>query len=171
MSKGRVIMKVKMTDLPGIGKKISFITGEDSMIVLVVHHTGKREMYFFYDKDNDEADFSIDLTADETRELGAQLLGAVFQPVDSEKMKLLRSQIVTEWIKLEKESPLVNKSIGASEIRKKTGVSVVGIFRSDGVIASPDVDQVLLAGDTLMAIGKQEEISLFEELCAGEAVI
>lgn len=163
-------MDVKMTELPGIGKKISFVTAEDSMIVLIVHHTGKRELYFFYDRDNDEADFCIDLNADETRELGAQLLGAVFQPVDTEKMKLLRSKIVTEWIKLNQDSPLVNKTIGTSEIRKKTGVSVVGIFRDKEVIPSPDVDQLLLAGDTLMAIGKQSEISDFEDLCSGEAV-
>ncbi|WP_088035900.1 cation:proton antiporter regulatory subunit [Evansella clarkii] len=162
-------MEVKMADLPGIGKKISFITAEDSMIVLIVHHTGKRELYFFADKDNDEADFSINLSAEETRELGAQLLGAVFQPLDNDKMKLLKSQMVTEWVKLSKKSSIVNKTIGEAGIRKRTGVTIVGIFRDDEtVIASPEVDQVLKAGDTLMAIGKQEHISFFEQICQGE---
>ncbi|MFA9557533.1 cation:proton antiporter regulatory subunit [Evansella sp. AB-rgal1] len=163
-------MQVKMADLPGIGKKISFITAEESMIVLIVHHTGKRELYFFHDQDNDEADFSINLTANETRELGAQLLGAVFQPVDSDKMKMLKSQIVTEWIKLDQDSIIVNKTIGQSEVRKKTGVSIVGIFRKDDVIASPDIDEMLLEGDTVMAIGKQEEITKFEQLCEGKDI-
>ncbi|SDZ17668.1 TrkA domain protein [Evansella caseinilytica] len=163
-------MLVKMADLPGIGKKISFITAEESMIVLIVHHSGKREMYFFHDADNDEADFSINLTADETREMGAQLLGAVFQPVDTDKMKLFKSQIVTEWVKLEQSSTLVNKSIGESEIRKRTGVTIVGIFRGEECIASPEIDEVLKTGDTLMAIGKQEAITNFEKLCEGEAI-
>ncbi|RNA68791.1 cation:proton antiporter regulatory subunit [Alteribacter keqinensis] len=164
-------MDVRMADLPGIGKKMSFITAEKSMIVLIVHHTGKRELYFFDDADNDEADFSIDLTADETRELGAQLLGAVFQPVDSDKINLLKSQIVTEWIKLSDQSGFAGKSIAENEIRKKTGVSIVGIFREEEVIASPDVTEVLRPGDTLMSIGKQEEIAVFEKLCKGEAAI
>ncbi|MDG5786305.1 cation:proton antiporter regulatory subunit [Evansella sp. AB-P1] len=161
-------MQVKATDLPGIGKKLSFITAENNMLVLIVHHTGKRELYFFQDQDNDEADFAINLSADETRELGAQLLGAVFQPVDSEKMKLLKSQIVTEWIKLDKNSSVVNKTIGESEVRKKTGISIVGIFRDNDVIASPDPSEMLKVGDTVMAIGKQEDIAQFEKLCEGK---
>lgn len=163
-------MQVKMADLPGIGKKISFITAEESMMCLIVHHTGKRELYFFQDPEEDEADFSMTLNADETRELGAQLLGAVFQPIDNDKMKLFKSQIVTEWIELKKESMLTGKTIGQSEIRKKTGVSIVGIFRKDQVVASPDVTEVLHAGDTLMAIGKSEQISDFELLCEGKAI-
>lgn len=161
-------MQVKMADLPGIGKKISIITAENSMVCLIVHHTGKRELYFFEDADDDEANFSINLTADETRELGAQLLGAVFQPIDTDKMKLFKSQIVTEWVELKKESEFAGKTIGQSEIRKRTGVSIVGIFRKDNVVASPDVHEMLHTGDTLMAIGKSEQISLFEEMCEGK---
>ncbi|WP_088103641.1 cation:proton antiporter regulatory subunit [Halalkalibacter urbisdiaboli] len=163
-------MNVKMADLPGIGKKISFLTAEGSMICLIVHHTGKRELYFFKDADDDEADFSMDLTGDETRELGAQLLGAVFQPVDNDKMKIFRSQIVMEWVEIKKESPVVGKTLEESEIRKRTGVSVVGIFRKGEVIASPEADQKLEVGDTIMAIGKSEQIDEFERLCEGEAV-
>ncbi|WP_209121942.1 cation:proton antiporter regulatory subunit [Alkalihalobacillus sp. BA299] len=163
-------MHVKMADLPGIGKKMSFLTAEGNMIVLVIHHTGKRELYFFTDPDDDEADFSVNLTADETRELGAQLLGAVFQPIDSDKMKLFKSQIVMEWVDLKSASPLAGKTIGESEIRKRTGVSIVGIFRKKEVIASPEVNQILEAGDTLMAIGKSDQIADFERLCAGEAL-
>ncbi|UOE93257.1 MULTISPECIES: cation:proton antiporter regulatory subunit [Bacillaceae] len=163
-------MKVKAADLPGIGKKMSFITAEGSMLVLIIHHTGKRELYFFQDADDDEADFSINLTADETREFGAQLLGAVFQPVDADKMVLFKSQIVMEWLELKAESPIAEKTIGESEIRKRTGVSIVGIFRDNEVIASPEVNETLKAGDTLMAIGKSEQIQAFESLCNGKAV-
>ncbi|MDT8859574.1 potassium transporter TrkA [Alkalihalobacillus sp. MEB130] len=163
-------MDVKMADLPGIGKKISIVTAQSSMIVLIIHHSGKRELYFFQDADEDEADFSLDLTAEETRELGAQLLGAVFQPVTKDKMKLFRSQIVTEWIEIKKGSPVATKTIKELEIRKRTGVSIVGIFRSEAVIASPEADERLEIGDTIMAIGKSDQISEFERLCEGEAV-
>ncbi|WP_156911608.1 cation:proton antiporter regulatory subunit [Salibacterium aidingense] len=161
-------MDVRMTDLPGIGKKMSFLTAEGSMVVLVTHHTGKRELYFFQDPDEDEADFSLELTSNETRELGAQLLGAVFQPVDSDKMKLFRSKIVVEWIELQENSIFAGKTIGNSEVRKKTGVSIVGIFRNEDVIASPGVEEILQVGDTVMVIGKNSQITLFEELAEGE---
>lgn len=163
-------MKIKMADLPGIGKKISFLTADGSKIVLVIHHSGKRDMYFFTDCDADEPEFSINLTAEETRELGAQLLGATYQPVDIDKMKLFRNQIMMEWIELNPSSELVNKSIGESHVRKVAGVTIIGIVRGDEVIASPGVNTVLLAGDTLMTIGKSEQVAQFAALCNGEGV-
>ncbi len=84
-------MEVKMADLPGVGKKISFQTVEENKIVVIVHHSGKRDLYFFQESDEDEADFFLTLTAEETREMGAQLLGATYQPVDDEKWKYSRS--------------------------------------------------------------------------------
>ncbi len=39
-------MEVKMADLPGVGKKISFQTVEENKIVVIVHHSGKRDLYF-----------------------------------------------------------------------------------------------------------------------------
>ena len=163
-------MQVKMADLPGIGKKMSFITAAGNMMVLIIHHTGKRELYFFEDPDDDEADFSVQLTSDETREFGSQLLGAVFQPVNSDSMKLFKSQIVMEWIEVKEGSPLAGKTIGENEIRKRTGVSIVGIFRKDDVIASPEPTQMLQLGDTLMAIGKSGQIKDFEQFCSGEGI-
>lgn len=163
-------MKIKMADLPGIGKKISFLTAEGSKIVLVIHHSGKRDMYFFTDCDEDEPDFSLSLSAEETREMGAQLLGATYQPVDIDKMKLFRNQIMMEWIELSPQSALVNKSIGESHVRKETGVTIIGIIRGEEVIASPNVSTVLLAGDTLMTIGKSEQVAQFAALCNGEGV-
>jgi TrkA domain protein len=163
-------LKIKIADLPGIGKKLTFLPADASKIVLVIHHTGKREMYFFQDADDDEADFSINLTAEETREMGAQLLGATYQPTDIDKMKLFKKQIVMEWVEVKGDSPLVGKTIGESRIRTKTGVSIIGIIRGEEVVASPGIDVVIQSGDTLMAVGKSEQIDQFTALSNGEGV-
>lgn len=161
-------MNVSVSQLPGIGQKISFRTAEDNMLVLIVHHTGKRELYFFEDADNDEADFSMELTSDETRELGAQLLGATYQPVDAEKLKMFKNQIVVDWIKLKEKSPLAYRTIEDAEIRNKTGVTVMGIVKGEEMIASPDANTKLLPGDVLMIMGKEEQVANFEGICKGE---
>lgn len=166
--KGGVLkMQFKTTELPGIGKKLSFVTAEGNMVVLVVHHSGKREMYFFEDPDQDEADFSISLTSDETRELGAQLLGAIYQPVDMDKMKIFKKQIIIEWIEVKKGSSLIGKSIGESKIRTKTGASIIGIVKGEDNIAVPDVDVKLHEADVLMVCGKQAQIEKLTKLCGG----
>ncbi|MBB5172637.1 cation:proton antiporter regulatory subunit [Texcoconibacillus texcoconensis] len=161
-------MNIHSTKLPGIGEKISFRTMDDSMIVLVTYHTGKRELYFFDEADEDEADFSIEMNADETRELGAQLLGATYQPIETEQMKLFRDKILMQWLKVNPTSPFAGKTIEEAKVREKTGASIVGIFRDDDVIASPTLDQRLEARDTIMAVGKNEQIQLLERWIEGE---
>ncbi|QSS99407.1 cation:proton antiporter regulatory subunit [Pontibacillus sp. ALD_SL1] len=161
-------MNISISKLPGIGQKISLTTAEDSQLVLIVHHTGKRELYFFEEADSDEADFGMDLTADETRELGAQLLGATYQPVDADKLKMFNNQIVMDWIEIKAPSSLTQKTIEESEIRNKTGATIIGLVKGDDIIAIPEAYTTLQAGDVLMAIGKKDQISSLTALCKGE---
>jgi len=156
-----------MADLPGVGKKISFQTAEQQKIVVIVHHSGKRDLYFFQDSDEDEADYFLSLTSDETRELGAQLLGATYQPVDDEKMQIFQKQLVMEWIKLTPESPFVDKPISESRIRTHTGASIIAVMHGDDMTVSPDIDVVLKAGDTVMAAGKRDQIRRFDAMAKG----
>jgi len=162
---------VRTTDLPGIGKRISFKTAADQLLVIIIHHTGKKELHFFDDPDADQATCSLTLTAEEGRELAAQLLGISYQPAALDKMKAFRKEIVIEWLELKAESPLVNKSIKESRIRTLTGASVIGIIRDDNFIASPGIDEVILKGDTLVSVGKAEQIKELEKLCQGAAEV
>ncbi|WP_181349520.1 cation:proton antiporter regulatory subunit [Thalassobacillus sp. CUG 92003] len=161
-------MNISVSQLPGIGQKISLKTSEDSMLVLIVHHTGKRELYFFDDADSEEADFAMDLTSDETRELGAQLLGATYQPVDANKLKMFKNQIVVDWVDLKQASAIANKTIEEAEIRNRTGATIIGIVQENESIAIPEADTMLTPGDILMSIGKQDQIDSLSDLCKGE---
>ncbi len=162
------MMNVSVSQLPGIGQKITLKTAEDSMLVVIVHHTGKRELYFFDDVDSDEADFAIDLTADETRELGAQLLGATYQPVNANQLKMFKKQIVIDYITVTEKSSLTHQTIEESEVRNKTGTTIIGIVQGEEIIAIPEADRILEPGDVLMAIGKKDQIAMLEALCKGE---
>lgn len=157
-----------MCDLPGVGKKISFQTAEEQKIVIIVHHSGKRDLYFFQNSDEDEADYFLSLTSEETRELGAQLLGATYQPVDDEKMEIFQKQLVMEWIKLTPKSPFVDKQIAESRIRTHTGASIIAVMQGDDMTVSPDITFVLKAGDTVMAAGKRDQIRRFEAMATGK---
>lgn len=161
-------MNVKTTRLPGIGQKVSIITSENNMIVIIVHHNGKRSLYFFDEADDDQPDYSMTLNSDETREIGAQLLGAIYQPADADKMKMFHHHINIEWLDLDASSQLASQTIAESRVRELTGASIVGLVKGDEVIASPDADAVMEPGDTLIAIGKQEQNDQLALLCSGE---
>lgn len=164
------MMQVKMADLPGVGKKISFETVEKHKIVIISHHSGKRDLYFFRDAEDDDADYFLTLTSEETREMGAQLLGAAFQPVDDEKMLICQKQLVMEWITLTPESPFVDKPISESRIRTHTGASVIAVMQGDDITVSPDITLVLRAGDTVMAAGKRDQIRRFDAMARGKSI-
>jgi len=100
-------MKINKTDLPGVGKKISFVNGEEKMLVMIVHYTGKREWYFFEDYEDDEPTFSYNLSAEETKQLGTELLGSTFNTEVTEeldKMKKVQKQVVVDWIDIKNRS-------------------------------------------------------------------
>lgn len=161
-------MHIKCSDLPGVGKKTSFVTAEGDMVVLVTHHTGKREMYFFEDDDGDEVLHSISFGDDEAKEIGAQLIGVTYQPIHDDSVKILKKKLIMEWIELKEDSPLVGMTLEQSDIRAKTGASVMAIMRGDNteeMIVNPAPSEILKTGDTVMAAGNAEQIKSFATFC------
>jgi CPA2 family monovalent cation:H+ antiporter-2 len=75
-------------------------------------------------------------------------------------------QFDLQWLRLTKESPIAHKSIGESEIRKRTGVSVVGIVRKEQLKPNPDADFVLLPDDLVAIIGSEKGREAFISLAS-----
>ncbi|MFO7557975.1 MAG: cation:proton antiporter [Desulfobacterales bacterium] len=70
-------------------------------------------------------------------------------------------QFDLQWIRLDSESPIAHRSIGECEIRKKTGVSVVGVVREEQLRPNPDADFVLLPDDLVAIIGNEKNREAF----------
>jgi len=152
-------MKLEQTELPGIGKRFAIRLSGGQDIVIVIHNTGKREVYLMEDE---EPTCGFELTDEEAKELGFLIAGAVFEPVETEKMELLWKQVVMEWVRVEAKSSYVGKTIAELEIRRKTGVSVIAIERNDRIIPSPDpYNERIEAQDLLVVIGTREQIAKF----------
>ena len=153
-------MKVKETDLPGIGKKFSLDTEARDTLVMVIHHTGKREIYrFLEDKENPHS--LIELTDEEARSMGAILSGAYFQPATEATMALIAKELTIEWVRVDARSPFKDQTLRALAVREKTGASIVALMRGDQLIPNPPPDERLLDGDTLMAVGNLEQVRNF----------
>ncbi|WP_029552147.1 cation:proton antiporter regulatory subunit [Thermocrinis jamiesonii] len=156
-------MKIKETDLPGIGKKYGVLLKSGKELVIIIHNTGRREIYLMKDE---EPSCFIELTDEEARDLGFLLAGATYQPVSSEKMEMILQQVVMEWVKVEEGSNFAGKTIAQLEIRRKTGVSIIAIERGGKVIPSPDpYTEKIEVGDTLISVGTRQQIKSFLELC------
>ncbi len=62
-------------------------------------------------------------------------------------------QFDLQWVRLAGESPMAHQTIGQSEIRKKTGASVVGVVREGQLAPNPDADFILMPDDLIAIIG------------------
>ncbi len=156
-------MKLRETDLPGIGKKYEFTLESGKEIALIIYSTGKREIYLIQEE---EALCSIELSDEEAREVGFLLAGAVYQPVPSSKMELIMKEMVMEWIKVEPGSAFENKTIADLQVRKRTGASIIAIVREDKIIPSPDpYKEIIKAGDTLVVVGTRNQVKQVMSFC------
>ncbi len=70
------------------------------------------------------------------------------------------------WIDLNTKSPINGKSIKQLDIRKRTGISIVGIVNSNNNINSnPDSSYRFKKGDRLAVMGNQEQLASFQNMC------
>jgi TrkA domain protein len=161
-------LQIKCADLPGVGRKYTIHLADGRLCVILIHHTGRREMYFMADTEDDEPLLTLELNDEEARKVGAILLGADYQPVSDERVETLLKSILIEWIRVAPGSELANRKIKDMRIRTVTGATVIGIQRGEEMIGSPDVNELLRPGDVLMVVGKREQIKALEKLCQGQ---
>ena len=81
------------------------------------------------------------------------------------QLRNAEQQFDLQWMRLAKESPIAHRSIGESGIRKRTGVSVVGVVREKHVMPNPDADFVLLPDDLIAVIGSEGSREAFFVWC------
>lgn len=158
-------MTVYESDLPGVGKKFEIELDEAERLVIVIHNTGKREVFLRVGEDDSEKLF--DLSDRLARQVGSILEGAYFQPVTSDTTEtMLGDDSVLEWVKVASGSDIVGKTLEELDFRNKTGASVVSIQRDDETESNPGPETVIQADDTLIILGTREACREVEDLAA-----
>ena len=156
-------MPITESDLPGVGKKFEIELVDGEMIV-VIHNTGKRELFYRPDPDADSEkvfEFSDDLA----RTIGSIIEGAHFQPIEAgTKETTLPGGILLEWYEIQPGSHLIGETLESADVGNRTGLTIVAIQRDDETIDSPPADTVLREGDTVIGVGTRENCEAFEEL-------
>lgn len=157
-------MDVSETDLPGVGKRFEVDLEEGGVAVVVIHNSGRRELFYRESPDTDSEEL-LDLTDRESRVVGSILEGAFFQPVRTESPETtLGEGVIIEWYTLEGTTPVVGETLRDTGIREKTGATVIAVERGEECIASPDTDFTFREGDIVIAVGTRENQTELETL-------
>ena len=144
-------------DLPGIGRRYDLWTPEGERVSVVIHHSGRRDLYAFA---GDDA-ATVSLTDDQARRLGAVLGGAYFKPAVAQQMEAVIGGLLIDWATVRPTSPAVGRSIADLQIRRRTRMTVAAIVRGDDARVAPDPTEVIEAGDRLVVVGRPEDLGGF----------
>jgi len=156
-------MTVYETEVPGVGHKFELDLDGGQRLVVLIHHDGKRELYLRPAEDADSEKL-FSLTGDTARKLGSILEGAYFQPVDLDDVTVPLGDAIIEWVEVDPDSALVDKTLEECRIREETGISVLAIQRDDETIPNPSADTRIRADDVLVSLGNREEQQALDEL-------
>jgi TrkA domain protein len=169
MSETQPGLEVFEVTLPGIGRRYSLPAGDGARVVVVMHHSGRRDLYSFASGalPDDAPDACVSLTDDQARRLGAVLGGAYFKPSVATDVETVIGDLLIDWVTLRPDSPGADRSIADLEIRHRTRMTVVAILRDDETILAPDPSEALQAGDRLVIVGRQEDLGAFLRLVVG----
>ena len=147
-------MDVKEVLLPGVGLRYEFTSHKGERIGIIARRGGDFDVVLYGADDPDQARPVFRLT-DEEADTVAQILGA---PRIAERFTELGQ------IHLESGGPFVDRPLGETHARTRTGASIVAIVRDEDVLASPGPAEVLLAGDVLIVIGTEEGIAGVQQI-------
>jgi TrkA domain protein len=158
-------MDVKEVLLPGVGLRFEFDIDDGDRIGVIARRSGDFEVVLYSRDDPDEARPVFRLNDEEADAL-AQILGA---PRIAEHFADLTREVPglnAGQAEIRPQSPFVDKPLGDTRARTRTGASIVAIVRDEDVLASPGPSEILRQGDVLVVIGTDEGISGVEQIVA-----
>ena len=147
-------------DLPGIGRRYDVRATDGAHVTVVIHHSGRRDLYAFEDAD-DQARAVLTLTDSQARALGAILGGAYFKPAVVEEIEAVIGGLLVDWVTLDAASPATGRTIADLSIRTATRMTVAAVVRDEETVVAPEPEEQLRDGDRLVVIGRPEDLPTF----------
>jgi K+:H+ antiporter subunit KhtT len=155
-------MDIQETALPGVGLRHDFTTRAGRQLGVVTHRTGRRDLLVYDRSDPDRCQEVIQLTDDEADAL-AELLGAARLVEHLARLQQVEG-LAIDWLEIRAGSPYDGGTIGDTQARSRTGVSIVAILRGDRAIPAPSPQERLAAGDTLVVVGTAQGVKALSDL-------
>jgi K+:H+ antiporter subunit KhtT len=155
-------MDIQETTLPGVGLRHDFTTRAGRQLGVVTHRTGRRDLLVYDRGDPDRCQEVIQLTDEEADAL-AELLGAARLVEHLASLQQVEG-LAIDWLEIRAGSPYDGGTIGDTQARSRTGVSIVAILRGDRAIPAPSPQERLAAGDTLVVVGTAQGVKALSDL-------
>ncbi|MEZ5175107.1 MAG: cation:proton antiporter regulatory subunit [Acidimicrobiia bacterium] len=155
--------RIEESDLPGVGRRYEFTSGDDRRIGVIHHKSGRKEVFVSAPGDHDLCVVSLNVDGHDARTL-AELLGGTSIAESLAELQQEIEGLLIDWLPVEEGTPYDDRTIGDAQIRTRTGVSVVAVVRDDEPIPAPGPQFHVAAGDILVVVGTAAGIETVREL-------
>lgn len=159
-------MNVEVTPLPGIGTRQDFMIRAGRRIGVITYRDGKFEFIISKTDDPDACSASIPLTPQEAGTL-AGLLGAPQLVAHLANQHSEVTGIDTKQFPIVPGSQFDGGELGDTQLRTRTGASIVAVVRAGTVHPSPRPDFVFTGGDLVVVVGTSDGLSQSAEILGG----
>lgn len=140
--------------LPGVGVRYELRTRSGAVLGIVMQREGSADVAVYDRRDPDRGQSVLRLEPDEVdavaEVLGAPRLTQRFADLSREVPGLESGRFTVG-----RTSAFAGRPLGDTRARTLTGCSIVAIVRDTDVVPSPGPEDVLRAGDVLVAIGSK----------------
>jgi TrkA domain protein len=151
--------QISEDELPGIGRRYTFGLADDQQVCVVIHHTGRRDLYLTADAEDDAR--VVSLEDDEARRLGAVIAGSYFTPAAVKRVEAAIGGLLIDWVTVRDGSAVAGRTIAEAEIRRQSRITVAAIIRGEESIVAPEPEEVVQVGDQLVVMGRSEDLPGF----------
>lgn len=161
-----VHVEIENTVLPGIGVRQEIQLAQGNRLSVVTRRNGLRDLVLYDTEDPDSAAATAELTNEEANTV-AELLGA---PQLTFRLQVLQQQaagLVVEQLPIPDDSPYAGRVLGDTQIRSRTGASIVAVLRHRGVVPSPPPDFQLRGGDLVVVVGMRDAVDAVTRILDG----
>jgi len=155
---------IRETKLPGVGVEYDFTTRSGDHIGVIARYSGRKEVVLYDHDDPDSVKSEFELDAGECASL-AELLGGSRITATLEALTVDIEGLVIDWIPLPPGFEPI--TIAETEMRTRTGCSVIAIMRDGVAIPAPGPENDLLAGDTAVIVGTKDGIAAATSVLGG----
>jgi TrkA domain protein len=153
--------EIRETKLPGVGIEFEFTSECGDHVGVISRHSGRREVVVYDDEDPDAVAARIELTPAESAAV-AELLGGTRITAQLAALSAEIEGLFIDWLPLSPHfSPI---TIADTEMRTRTGSSVIAIIRDGSAVPAPGPDDELAGGDTVVLVGTKEGIAAASDL-------
>lgn len=159
-------MNVEVTPLPGIGTRQDFMIRSGRRIGVITYRDGKFELIVSKLDDPDACSASIPLTPQEAGTL-AGLLGAPQLVAHLNEQHSEVTGIGTKQFPVVPGSAFDSRTLGDTQLRTRTGASIVAVVRAGTVHPSPRPDFVFAGGDLVVVVGTVDGLSATADILGG----